>query len=67
MSLRFQSQLQVDNIADTQLDNQFEERFKRQISYITFEELKTLFEKWSYEKACHYTQNVVDEMDTYIH
>lgn len=49
------------------VDDYFKGCFKQCISYITFEELKALFEKWPYEKAWCFTQDLVNEMDTYIH
>lgn len=45
----------------------FEEDFMQRIKYITLEEVKAIFEKWSYSKAYCYTMDLVKEMDSYIH
>lgn len=56
-----------DSLYYTVIDDQFEEDFKKQISYITFEEVKAIFEKWSYSDAWCHTMKLVKEMDSYIH
>lgn len=57
----------ADSLYYTALDDNFEEDFKKQISYITLEEVKTIFKKWSYVDAWCYTMKLVKEMDSCIH
>lgn len=52
---------------NSELEDDFEEDFKQQIKYISFEETKAIFEQWSYFRAWCYAMDLVHEMDECIH